>query len=210
MIGMRRLALATVVCCGMPAAFGIAGATARLEASARSSAQIVGWHPVDAHWFALEVGPRERSLVIGYVSVCNERGFRPRVRETARNVTIHIRGERAVSSPPNVGMSCPPGRIHRVRVALAHPLAGRPILGRPAGEGLFGGRVFSSPEPVPVPSLVGFAPADAERALAIAYLRAHVAPVLRRPGRRVVTAQRPQAGAQAPDGSLVTLTVAGR
>jgi hypothetical protein len=204
---MRRLVPAAAVCGGALAALCMTVAVARPAPSGRSAARIVGWQRVDADWFALEVGPRERSVVLGYVSGCAERGLRAHVRETARSVTIHVRGETAITVPANAPTSCPPGRRHRLRVALAQPLAGRPIRGRPAGEGNVS---FASRERVAVPLLVGFSPADAERALAVAGLRAHVAPVLRRPGRRRVIGQSPRPRAEALGHSLITLTVAGR
>lgn len=95
----------------------------------------------------------------------------------------------------------------------ARRLAGRHILGRSATvlqdpRGVFG---FVGPEtePVKVPRVVGFAPADAEHALVVGYLRGSLRSLRNGSGLRRVVAQAPMPGSTLARNSAVRLLVAG-
>jgi hypothetical protein len=194
-----------------------AALTATLVAPAAGesvSVSPVRWEASEVPWDAAAVGPRERSLQLVYQTPsCGWRDERMTLRETPQNVIIHMHDEVAVY-PPGVALPCPAPRILALKVQLARPLDGRPILGRSRAvltspRGVFG-YYGSETEPVRVPSLIGFSPFDALHALALGYLRGTLEHVARFGGRARVISQSPGAHLLLARQRLVRVQVSGR
>jgi beta-lactam-binding protein with PASTA domain len=110
----------------------------------------------------------------------------------------------AAATYPGVTVRCPAGHIVKRTVSLARPLAGRVLQGtqtQVGGQAAAGTRVV-------VPRLVGFAPQDAQRALALADLRGTVILTARSTGLMRVVAQTIKPGTTVRRGTQVRLQVA--
>jgi hypothetical protein len=164
---------------------------------------VVGWHSQAAGWEAESVGLHERTVMLGVVlGGCGYRNVRAVVRERHATIAIEVRDEVPEYARP---ISCPAPRRDPLTISLKRALAGRRLLGASKLEiGTLVGVVS-----VKVPGVIGFAPGDAERSLAIAHLRRRVKVELARGLRRVVS-QTPGAGGLVALNGVVTLRVAGR
>jgi hypothetical protein len=161
------------------------------------------WHVEPSYWAASSVGPGERSLELEYsMGGCGLRNNHTSVRETARSVLIEMHAE-VPEYPPGTIVSCPASRSGFLTITLVRALAGRRIRGH---QTAFGGEGGESDQPVP--RLVGFAPQDAYRALALKYLRGAVLLVPPSRGLRRVVAQYPTPGAVVRRNTVVHLRVA--
>jgi hypothetical protein len=166
--------------------------------------QFVGWFKHQAGWQAASVGLHERTVMLEVIlgGCSGHRNVRTVVREGHTTVSIAVRDEVAEYAGP---IKCPPPYREPLTVALKRPLAGRRLI----GASKFDIGTLVGYKTVKVPQVIGFAPGDAERALAIADLRGRVKVDLGR-GRRRVVSQVPIAGRLVPPDSLVTLHIAGR
>lgn len=171
--------------------------------AAGESVPVVAWHSQAAGWEAESVGLHERTVMLGVVlGNCGHRNVRVVVREGHATVAVEVRDEVPEYARP---ISCPPPRPEPLTISLKRALAGRRLLGATKLEvGTLVGFVS-----VKVPRVIGFAPGDAERSLAIAHLRGRVKVELARGLRRVVS-QTPGAGGLVPPNAVVTLRAAGR
>jgi len=190
------------------AAVRLAACAATLVAGASPAAAYeTAWVP--ARWTVVGVGAHERSLELGVSSAapgsCGGHELRVTVRETPTNVGINVL-EAEARVPPGVRLACP--AIAYVgfpppRVALAAPLAGRRIYALPTqtspnlpGESVQKAHGRSA---LPgVPRLIGFAPADAKRALEAAGLCERIHVTHARHGLPRVIAQTPSPGTRIP------------
>jgi hypothetical protein len=171
-----------------------------------------GWELGAVQWDASEVTPGERSLVVGYLSdSCGERNAHASVQETRTSLTVTVLREIAVYEGV---ISCPAPRLQFLPVTLQSPLGGRLVLGRSPEtlddpRAVFGTEGNAS-ETVRVPRVVGFAPVDAEYALAFEYLsgRFLTAQSGKRRGLSHVIAQEPAAGRVVGKGTVIRLLVA--
>jgi len=174
----------------------------------------VRWHEVSSQWDAFAAGPRERSLDLGYSgNNCGSRNLHEAVQETRTSVLIEMHEEVPEFSSSRGPVSCPAPSLKFLNLALARPLAGRSIRGRPGAvlknpRNVFGEFVGGSSEKVP--RLIGFAPQDAEHALVLAYLNGRVELMPASRGLRRVVAQYPAPGRMVSRNGVVYLRVAGR
>jgi hypothetical protein len=180
----RGLARAAVILAVAAAALAAGGPT---RASAQSQ--------VAATWDVVGVGAHGRSLDLVFLTGgCLSPTANTSVSETAASVTITV----TLLDRSGPGVACPAFvRFATTSVALSAPLAGRAILGRPKPPlGGYPGALVDSGggTQVRVPSLIGFAPADALHTLKLLGLRDRVARGARRPGLVRVTTQTPLAG----------------
>lgn len=105
----------------LPAAFCIVSCLVGATAGAVQSTR-----PVTDAWSLIGVGTDQRSLLIRYpYGWCERRTARIHLAETARTVTITVRNEESVGD----GVCPAIEYIAKRRVQLAHPLAGRRVLG---------------------------------------------------------------------------------
>jgi hypothetical protein len=127
---------------------------------------------MQADWNVVAVGPRERSLDLIYTSSgCLGPGVHVTVSEARASVTVRMQEDAEIPGP---GEACAEFlRLSSLQVALAAPLRGRAILGRPTADLPIDVRVPDDPvfvhgrELIEVPRLIGFAPREALRALAL-------------------------------------------
>jgi len=124
-------------------------------------------------------------------------------------VTLAFAGEWFWPPPGSGPMKCPPLSVSTIAVPLGRRLAGRPLEGRPMLGDSYALSIPIEPgQSFTMPSLIGFAPADAKRALALANV---IGELHRRPGgaglARVVSQSRP-AGSTVPLAAIVQITVA--
>jgi hypothetical protein len=180
-----------------------AAVAAGLAASASAQTSVVA-----ATWDVLGVGPHGRSLELVYITGgCLSPTAQTAVAETAASVTITV----TLADRQGPGVACPDYlRYATSSVALAAPLAGRVILGRPSPplRGYPGDLVSSGGGlEVRMPRLVGFSPADARHTLALYGLGEHVLAGPRRHGLVRVSAQAPQPGALVHQRATVTVRV---
>lgn len=205
----RRRPVCGLLCSAAVAFAGLAVLLCVSAAWSTSSARSQGpikptWRTGSTSWAASAVGPRERSLVLEYTQGgCGSRNNHVAVHGTDNSVFIEMHAEFPVF-PPGTVVSCPAPHKTFLTVPLARPLAGRHIRGR---QTAFGGEGGESPQVVP--RLIGFAPRDAYRALALRYLRGRV--LLVSPLRALprVVAQDPATGAVVVRNTIVRLRVAG-
>jgi hypothetical protein len=202
---IRTLLLSLVTMSSLWAAAGVAA-----PSDARATA--ASWELGPVQWDASEVTPGERSLLVAYQGdSCGERNARATVQETRTSLTIAVLRETAVYEGV---ISCPAPRLEFLTVPLQSALAGRLVLGRSPEtlndpRAVFG-TLGNANETVRVPRLVGFAPIDADYALAFEYLRDRVlvAQHGERRGLSHVIAQVPAAGRIVSKGTVVRLLVA--
>jgi hypothetical protein len=160
--------------------------------SASASAQA---SQVRASWNVLGVGPQGRSLEIVFVTGgCLSPTANVRVVETKTSVTLSV----TLTNEATPGTACPAFvRFATTSVALASPLAGRAILGRPTPglSGYMGALVSVGGHlELRMPRLIGFAPADALHTLALYGLQEQATRGPDQRGLVRVIAQSPQAG----------------
>lgn len=175
------------------AALALAAATLATGLSAAASAQPAR---VSASWDVIGVGPQGRSLDLVFLTGgCLSPTADAEVAETSTSVTLTV----TLANLATPGTACPAFvRFATMTVALARPLAGRVILGRPTPplSGYMGALVTANGHTkLRMPRLVGFAPADARHTLALYGLTVQFANGPKRPGLARVIAQSPRAGA---------------
>jgi hypothetical protein len=182
---------------------------AGMQHTASAAVPLGGERVVSRYWDVISIGSGERSLILVSEHDYCDGPVKAQVHETSVSVTVEL-----VEGPRPQG-ACPPlitsGWLY---AQLAHPLAGRAILGRLS--------IVLPPAAVPrqhlpgeprdesiTPGLIGLAPADAEHALALLHLRGHILVIGHAFGRRCVVAQDPAAGHVEPAGEAVRMTVEG-
>lgn len=150
-------------------------------------------------WDAYAVGAHEASLeLVVQRGTCGT--IQTRLSERRASVQIEV------TEQQRPGACLAVAAIQPLVVPLAHALAGRAI------EGPSRRRVqtpLARRRQDHVPRLIGFGPADAMHALALVSLHGRVSGERRAGGLRRVIAQRPAAGAGAPAGRIVQITLAG-
>jgi hypothetical protein len=168
------------------------------------------WKPYKPAWDILGVIHGEDELTLVYETPCPmTRNLQPAVVQTRSTVTLSFAGEWFWPPPGSGPMKCPLPSFSTMVVPLGRRLAGRTIMGRPMLGDSYALSMPRQPgQPFTMPSLVGFSPLDAKRALELA----SVIGVLhtRRGGSgppRVVAQSRP-AGATLPVAAIVKVTVA--
>jgi hypothetical protein len=198
----RRLGTAVIVgCCAL-----VAGPAQAGEPHVPAEGHWVRYAPA---WDVQGVTQGERTLELIYYAGCGgeARNLHAVVRETPTDVIVTFSGEVFEVPPSGMVMSCPPPRKIVLDVPLRLKLTGRLIRGRSALSLSNGPRLEEVGSPVPVPSLVGFSPRDAEHALALGQLRGTVHEVPRRSGLPRVVGQGRLAGSEVDPGSAVILYV---
>jgi hypothetical protein len=168
------------------------------------------WKPYKPPWDILGVTDREDELTLVYETPCpTTRNLAATVAETSSTVTLSFAGEWFWPPRGSGPMKCPTPSFSTIAVALHRRLAGRLIEGRPMLGGSYALSIPIEPgQTFTMPSLVGFSPLDAKRALALA----NVIGVLHRrrggSGLPRVVAQSAAAGATLPVAAIVRVTVA--
>jgi hypothetical protein len=202
----RRLLIASLL------TFALLGATSTAATPAQPQVtEPVAWAVVGSGEdpFNLEV---PYSLGLGYRSSgCGFVGTQSlKVRETKRSIHITLTRTYTPSVPtrpePAI-ISCPAPSLAVVQVALKAPVAGRRIYGRSTAAITDDLKFGEDGAVTKVPPLLGLAPIDAQRALAVRLLSAGTARI--RPGRGLprVIGERPRAGSDVPPGTVVRLLV---
>jgi hypothetical protein len=167
------------------------------------------WKPYKPAWDILGVFHREGELTLIYETPCpTTRNLHATVVETRSAVTLSFAGEWFWPPPGSGPMQCPVPSFSTLAVRLRHRLAGRLIEGRPMLGDSYALSIPIAPgQRFTMPSLVGFSPADARRALALTNLTG----VLHRrrggSGLPRVIAQSRAAGAILPVAAIVQVTV---
>jgi hypothetical protein len=200
-------------------------AVALVAASARATAFETGageasqategpaeWVPFKPLWDVVETRGGGRIVEIAHeVLACSSaRGFHVLVHETAADVIFDVSEELGRPGSEEEPFACPPPAEVEQTVALAHPLAGRPIRGRSAtqlaasGRGgfLYVGKTLRS-----VPRVIGLSSRDALHALAFDYLKGVVVRTVMRPGHSRVLDQVPRPPESLKTGALVRIVV---
>ncbi|HTY96272.1 MAG TPA: hypothetical protein VMB91_04485 [Solirubrobacteraceae bacterium] len=169
------------------------------------------WEPAAPSWAAYEVGPGERSVVVGYFGGgCGERGAAATAVEAHASVTVQLRTE--LATYPGEVISCPSQHLTFLHVGLRHPLDGRELVGAsnlPRANAVCSG---GCPTTFTVPDVVGFSLKDAQAALALVEMQngIHRSGCQHSPARRGVVTQAPTHPHEAAIGTRVHLCVAGR
>ena len=190
-----------IACCTIGA-----GSAEANEPDSPAPGQWVSYAP---EWDVQGVTHGERTLELIYYAGCGgeARNLHAAVRETPTDVIVTFSGEVFEAPPSSAVMSCPAPRKTVVDVQLRRKLAGRLIRGRSARSLSGGPRLEVVGSPVPVPSLVGFSPRDAEHALVLAELRGTLHDVPRRTGLPRVVGQSRITGSEVDPGSALILYV---
>jgi len=185
-------------------AAGLLAATLSASATAQPS-------QVATTWDVLGVGPQGRSLEIVFLTGgCESPTANTSVAQTKTSVTLSV----TLTNESAPGAACPAFvRFATQTVALSSPLAGRAILGRPTPplSGYTGALVTVGGRlELRMPSLLGFAPADARHTLALYRLPEQTARGARRGGLVRVIAQSPRAGSLVSQGASVLVRLSRR
>lgn len=194
----RAPALVGVALCGIAAVCSGGTSTPPARATVAHGGAVAA-RTVPVEWDAYAVGPREASLeLIVQHGACGT--LQPAVAEGRDSVVIDIDEEQGS------GACLAVAAIGPLDVRLAHPLAGRTIQG-PSRQRL---PIFPPSRLDSVPRLIGFAPQDATRALALVSLRTQTKVIHGTGGLRRVVAQYPAPGQRAPTSRVVRITIAER
>jgi hypothetical protein len=128
------------------------------------------WKPYKPPWDIIGVTQRESQLTLVYETPCpTTRNLHATVLETRATVTLAFAGEWFWPPPGSGPTKCPVPSFSTIAVPLRARLAGRPIEGRPMlGESYALSIPIQPGQSFTMPSLVGFSPPDAKRALALA------------------------------------------
>jgi hypothetical protein len=163
------------------------------------------WQKTSALWDVIGVGPHERSIELAYRDSGCERNPAATVHESAKSVTIQVSQEALVRRPTVVCVYSPV--VGSLRVSLARPLAGRVILGRPRYPPYDTPQLPFGRDRTKMPSLIGFAPTDAEQVLTIYEAQAKIRFAPKSHGRPRVLAQQPRPGTPLPPDHTVRIRV---
>lgn len=199
-VSRSRTALTSLVVAAA-VAVSVAGIAAALTAcGARAArAQTASAEGEPKQWDAIAVGARERSVrIIVTHGACGR--LRTAIAESEVTVRIEVREETTNEVCTTVAA------IQSLTVPLARPLAGRSVLG---SHGQVRYPIFFV-DRGGVPGLVGFSPADATGAAALAGLRIRVRHVSARFRFSRVVAQYPRPGQPFPGSRVVRVAVGGR
>ncbi|MHB8235332.1 MAG: PASTA domain-containing protein [Solirubrobacteraceae bacterium] len=168
------------------------------------------WKPYKPPWDILGVTAGERQLTLVYETPCpTTRNLHATVAETPSTVTLSFAGEWFWPPRGSGPMKCPVPSFSTMAVPLGQRLAGRAIVGRPMLGDSYALSIPIQPgQKFTMPSLIGFSPTDAKRALALA----NVTGVLHRSrvgsGLERVIAQSPAAGMTLAPATIVKVIVA--
>jgi hypothetical protein len=168
------------------------------------------WKSYKPPWDILGVTRREDELTLVYETPCPmTRNLQPTVVQTRATVTLSFAGEWFWPPPGSGPMKCPVPSFSTMVVPLGRRLAGRQIVGRPMLGDSYALSIPIEPgQSFTMPSLVGFSPPDAKRALALANVTGELH--VRRGGKGLprVVAQSAAAGATLAVATIVKITVA--
>ena len=198
--GLGVCSAASAVLCGLSVCAPTAGAEAELVPFV--------WQPSAPEWAAYEVGAGGQSIIVGFVVGCGgERNAAASVTEARGAVTISLRNEVATYSRP---ISCPPGKVRRLKVSLRRPLDGRELVGASSFPSANAGCSGSCPTTFEVPGVVGFSLKDARTALALVEMSGVVqrSGCVKTTARRGVISQKPGRTRLVPMKTPVRLCVA--
>lgn len=167
------------------------------------------WKPYKPPWDILGVTNREADLTLVYETPCpTTRNLIPTVVETRTTVTLSFAGEWFWPPPGSGPMKCPVPSFSTIAVPLHQRLAGRTIVGRPMLGGSYALSIPIEPgQTFTMPSLIGFSPVDAKRALALANVIGELHSRRGGTGLPRVIAQSAAAGATVPVAAIEKVTV---
>lgn len=167
------------------------------------------WKPYKPPWDILGVTNREAALTLVYETPCPmTRNLQPTVVETRTTVTLSFAGEWFWPPPGSGPTKCPAPSFATIAVPLHGRLAGRTIVGRPMlGESYALSIPIEPGQTFTMPSLVGFSPVDAKRALALANVTGELHTRRGGTGLPRVIAQSVAAGTTVPVTAIEKITV---
>jgi hypothetical protein len=167
------------------------------------------WKAYKPPWDIIGVTNRESDLTLVYETPCpTTRNLLPAVVETGTTVTLSFAGEWFWPPRGSGPMKCPVPSFSTIAVPLRRRLAGRTIAGRPMlGESYALSIPIEPGQAFTMPSLIGFSPVDAKRALALANVTGELHVPRGGTGLPRVIAQSAAAGATVPVAAIEKVIV---